>query len=370
MNFFCHICKEICVSRSDLSNHWSIVHKLSKEHIKSSWENRLQILAMDSDEGQEIVPIEEQEIQIVAMDDDEEQEIQFVAIPPGPPILNSGKKLNKCNKCDYASSQASHLRSHLKTHSGEKSSKCNQCDYATSKAANLRTHLKTHSGEKSNKQQSNQMLINIDDEEDIDIELINLDDDDEDEGNNLKDLEDEKDGENKIVGPSSSMCKDILSQLNFLEKRFHCKECGKDFKTEHNLKRHIGSEHHGLRFPCSRCDDTFTQKVHLKRHFSTHENGTKWVCYDYEYDLNEETGRRLHCKLQFGRSDLLERHKDAAHKLKKYQCEVCSKKFSYKHSLKPHSLIHAGTKPYKCWQCEKSFTQTAHLNLHFKKLHE
>ena len=62
---------------------------------------------MDSDEGQEIVPIEEQEIQIVAMDDDEEQEIQFVAIPPGPPILNSGKKLNKCNKCDYASSQAS-----------------------------------------------------------------------------------------------------------------------------------------------------------------------------------------------------------------------------------------------------------------------
>ena len=285
---------------------------------------------MDGDEGQEIVAMEEQKIQIVAMDDDEEQEIQIVAIPPGPPIPNSGEKLNKCNKCNYASSQASHLRSHLKTHSGEKSSKCNQCDYATSKAAHLRTHLmthseeqsnkcnqcdytsseagilrahlKTHSGEKSNKQQSNQMLINIDDEEDIDIELINLDDD---EGNNqlinpfyLKDLEDEKD-----AGPSSSMCKDILSQLKFMEKRFQCKQCGKDFKTEHNLKRHIGSGHHGLRFPCSRCDDTFTQKVHLKRHFSTHENATKWVCYDYEYDLNEETGRRLHCKLQFGRSD-------------------------------------------------------------------
>ena len=36
-------------------------------------------------------------------------------------------------------------------HSGEKSNKCNQCDYASSYASNLRAHLKTHSGEKSNK---------------------------------------------------------------------------------------------------------------------------------------------------------------------------------------------------------------------------
>ena len=28
-----------------------------------------------------------------------------------------------------------------------KSHKCNQCDYASSRAGNLRTHLKTHSGE-------------------------------------------------------------------------------------------------------------------------------------------------------------------------------------------------------------------------------
>ena len=35
-----------------------------------------------------------------------------------------GEKSNKCNQCDYASSQASNLRRHLKMHSGEKSSKC------------------------------------------------------------------------------------------------------------------------------------------------------------------------------------------------------------------------------------------------------
>ena len=98
-------------------------------------------------------------------------------------------KSNKCNQCDYASSQAGHLRrhmkthsaeksyqcnqcdfttywayslrSHLKMHSGEKSNKCNQCDYASSQARTLRRHLKTHSGEKSNKTEKCLVLVNI-----------------------------------------------------------------------------------------------------------------------------------------------------------------------------------------------------------------
>ena len=60
-------------------------------------------------------------------------------------------KSHKCNHCNYASSHASTLRTHLKIHSGEKSNKCNQCDYTSSRADVLRTHLKRHRGEKSNK---------------------------------------------------------------------------------------------------------------------------------------------------------------------------------------------------------------------------
>ena len=63
--------------------------------------------------------------------------------------IDKVRKLQKCSQCDYASSHASHLRQHLKTHSGEKENKCNRCDYASSRADVLRIHLKTHSGEKS-----------------------------------------------------------------------------------------------------------------------------------------------------------------------------------------------------------------------------
>ena len=61
-------------------------------------------------------------------------------------INSTISKPNKCSQCDFTSSRAGNLGSHLKTHSGEKLNKCNQCGYVSSYAGNLRTHLKTHWG--------------------------------------------------------------------------------------------------------------------------------------------------------------------------------------------------------------------------------
>ena len=65
-------------------------------------------------------------------------------------ILHRNEKSDKCNHCDYTSSNANILKTHLKTHSGEKANKCNQCNYASSQAGNMKTHLTTQCGEKSN----------------------------------------------------------------------------------------------------------------------------------------------------------------------------------------------------------------------------
>ena len=61
--------------------------------------------------------------------------------------MKNKEKSHKCNQCEYASTYAGNLKSHLKSHTGEKSNKCNQCDYASSRADDLIKHLKMHGGE-------------------------------------------------------------------------------------------------------------------------------------------------------------------------------------------------------------------------------
>ena len=58
-----------------------------------------------------------------------------------------GVKSHKCSECDYASSQADVVRSHVIAHSGEKSQKCNKCEYLVSHANTLKVHMKIHPGE-------------------------------------------------------------------------------------------------------------------------------------------------------------------------------------------------------------------------------
>ena len=59
------------------------------------------------------------------------------------------RKLNKCKQCNYASSRADTLRTHVKKHGAEKvKNKCNLWDYETFRNGNLRVHLKTHGGER------------------------------------------------------------------------------------------------------------------------------------------------------------------------------------------------------------------------------
>ena len=47
-----------------------------------------------------------------------------------------------------------------------------------------------------------------------------------------------------------------------------------------------------------------------------------------------------------------------------FQCEVCSKRFVNKSTLKVHQRTHTEERPYKCYVCDKSFGTKATLKAH------
>ena len=111
----------------------------------------------------------------------------------------------------------------------------------------------------------------------------------------------------EVASPSSSIYNDILLHLNCIEnidkntqKRFHCKQCDKSFTVKQSLKRHIMTEHIGLKVPCPKCDEKFKQKVHMKRHLLIkHGNAVKWVCDYYKCNFNEENGTVSYLRCKF-----------------------------------------------------------------------
>ena len=67
-----------------------------------------------------------------------------------------------------------------------------------------------------------------------------------------------------------------------------------------------------------------------------------------------------------------EKHKNVSKaKDKVHVCEICEKKFGYKHSLEIHiSGVHEENRPHKCKICNKSFKQLSNLLTHISGVHE
>ena len=126
---------------------------------------------------------------------------------------------------------------------------------------------------------------------------------------------------------------DQLSQLNFHQrahkpaneqKIFSCHVCGKEFKRNGALNKHVLIHSDDRPFVCMICGATFKSNSNLSTHVKAH-------------------------------SEI------------KFSCKICNSKFNYKGSLRKHLRIHDSDRPHYCVLCKARFSTIGELEEHQMK---
>lgn len=139
-----------------------------------------------------------------------------------------------------------------------------------------------------------------------------------------------------------------------LDQKSHCCHlCGKKFRRNSHVNRHINIVHYGYKnFSCEYCQETFSSKFAKEEHLNIHTNNRPYMC-----DL---------CGKSFKQSASLYVHKMYHNQLYRYTCNVCDKKFKRSGELKKHQTVHSGKRDYDCDVCQKSFKLRQDLKRHTK----
>lgn len=106
---------------------------------------------------------------------------------------------------------------------------------------------------------------------------------------------------------------------------FLCDKCGQGFAFEYLLKRHVEDKHLRSRnHKCHLCEKAFLKSQQLKEHIrSSHTSNRPFKC--------EVEG----CGKTFSRSNVYRNH-SRVHAIDKFECDICSKQFSFKANLTTH----------------------------------
>ena len=106
-------------------------------------------------------------------------------------------------------------------------------------------------------------------------------------------------------------------------------DCGQEFKTVHNLKKHCKLHDEPGKLDCHICGRKFAGTWNLKRHVMTHSG------------------------------------------VRPYKCDGCPKRFTSEKDMEAHRVGHSGQKGFRCAHCPSSFTHLRglqqHLNIHTAK---
>nr|XP_029134133.1 zinc finger protein 239-like [Labrus bergylta]XP_029134134.1 zinc finger protein 239-like [Labrus bergylta] len=175
-----------------------------------------------------------------------------------------------------------------------------------------------------------------------------------------------------------------------------CRFCGKCFRKDSFLIRHVDRSHKGKKaFKCLKCNKEFDQRPHLVVHTRIHTGEKPFKCDFCDRTFAQNSSRIVHMRVHTGekpyfckncgKSFSISKHlkfckkpkncqsppvkvktEDDLKVEKRFKCFECHKEFRYKYQLIQHSRVHTGEKPFSCDFCGKTFTQSSSRNVHLR----
>lgn len=133
-----------------------------------------------------------------------------------------------------------------------------------------------------------------------------------------------------------------------------CSHCPKQFNKWHKLELHKKHHTNDKPYQCCYCAKSFVSIGFLNAHEKVHRDG---IVKKFECDL---------CDKKFDRRAKLIDHYCMHTGEKRFMCSTCGKKFRRRCGLKEHETLHTGEKPFSCTYCPQKYRCRANLAEHIR----